>query len=123
MQAWEFMKYKNWVVAGDVSNTQKYASRIKNSLGIAGFNVSGVKPDVSEEGVYTSLRDVPYKIEVLDLCINSASGIGIVKEASELGVDKILIQPGAESSEILDFCRDNNINAVEGCALVELSNM
>lgn len=123
MQAWEFMKYKNWAVAGDVLNEQKYACRIKNSLGIAGFNVSGVKPGVSEEGVYPSLRNVPYKVEVLDLCINPASGIGIVKEASELGVDKVLIQPGAESREILDFCRDNNINAVEGCALVELSNM
>ncbi|MCJ7689967.1 MAG: CoA-binding protein, partial [Clostridiaceae bacterium] len=61
-----------------------------------------------------------YKIEVLDLCINPNKGIKIIQEAHELKIDKILIQPGADSTEILNFCRDNGIEAIEGCALVEL---
>jgi predicted CoA-binding protein len=123
MNASEFMKYKNWAVAGDVLNKQKYAYRIKMSLKIAGFNVSGMKPGLSEEGVYPSLKDIPHTIEVLDLCINPRDGIKVVKEAKELGIDKVLIQPGAESAEILEFCRDNGIEAIEGCALVELNKL
>ena len=125
MKAWEFMKYKNWAVAGDVLNSQKYAFRIKNSLEAAGFKVCGVKPGVQEEKeqVFSTLKDVPYNIDVLDLCINPKSGVEIVKDAADLGIKMVLIQPGAESREILNFCKENNINSVEGCALVELSNM
>lgn len=123
MKASELMNYKNWVVAGDVLNNQKYAYRIKMSLKQAGFNVSGMKPGISSEGVYSSLKEVPYTIEVLDLCINAKDGINVVKEAKELGINKILIQPGAESKEILEFCKNNDIIAVEGCALIELSRM
>jgi len=46
-----------------------------------------------------------------------------VKQAKELGIDKVLIQPGAETIEILDYCRENGITAIEGCALVELSKL
>ena len=71
--------------------------------------------------MYNNLSDIPYKVEVLDLCINPYKGIKIIKEAHGLKIDKILIQPGAESPEILDFCKVNGMQAIEGCALVELS--
>jgi predicted CoA-binding protein len=116
----EFLEYKNWVVVGDVLNRLKYAHKILNSLKENGFNVVGLKPSVDSDEVYNSLKDIPYKIEVLDLCINPIKGIEIVKEAHELKIDKVLIQPGAESDEILNFCMDNGIEAIEGCALVEL---
>lgn len=123
MDASTFMEYKNWVVAGDVINEEKYAYKIKMRLEAAGYRVSGMKPGLSQEGVYPNLKEVAYKIEVLDLCINPKVGIKVVKEAKELGIDKILIQPGAESEEIIDFCRKHNIEAIEGCALVELSRL
>ncbi|HCW03599.1 MAG TPA: CoA-binding protein, partial [Clostridium sp.] len=55
-----FMKYKNWVVAGDVLNEQKYAYKITKSLEAAGYKVSGMKPGLSQEGAYPSLKEVPY---------------------------------------------------------------
>ena len=121
MEASEFLEYKNWVVVGDVSNSSKYAYKILNSLKNEGFNVVGVNSSDLNEGVYKSLKEVPYKIEVLDLCINPYKGIKIIQEAKELKIEKILIQPGAESVGILDFCEENEMKAVEGCALVELS--
>ena len=121
MVAGEFLNYKNWVVVGDVVNETKYAHRILKALKGSDFNTVGVKPGTDVEGVYGSLEQVPYKIEVLDLCINPFKGIKIVEEALKLGIDKILIQPGAESEEIISFCENNAITAIEGCALVELS--
>lgn len=121
MNAQELLNYKNWVVAGDVLNPSKYAHRILNSLKQSGFNTEGVKPNDKSGELFKSLKEVPYSIDVIDLCINSALGINIVKEASELKINKVLIQPGAESEEILEYCRNNNITAIEGCALVELS--
>lgn len=121
MEAKEFFNYKNWVVAGDVLNEYKYAYRILNRLVGAGYNTAGVNPRTNSDKIYKSLIEVPFQIEVIDLCINPINGIEIVKEAKNIGIDKILIQPGAESSEILSYCRENGIEAIEGCVLVELS--
>ena len=123
MKANELLNYKNWIVVGDVLNHLKYAYKILNSLKSDGFNVVGINPNFndSDEGVYSSISDIPYKADVLDLCINPYKGIKIIKEAHDLKIDKVLIQPGAESQEILEFCKANGIIAIEGCALVELS--
>jgi len=121
MEAQQLLNYENWVVVGDVLNSTKYAHRILNSLKEAGFNVVGVNPRDISGNAYKSLGEVPYKIEVIDLCINSINGLAILKGALDLGIKKVLIQPGAESDEILEFCRSNDIIAIEGCALVELS--
>jgi len=121
LKANEFLDFKNWAVVGDVSNPTKFAYKILDSLKTNEFNVVGVNPSAKNEGVYNKLSDIPYKVEVLDLCINPLKGINIIQEASRLKIDKILIQPGAQSVEILDFCKENSIEAIEGCALVELS--
>ncbi len=121
LNANEFLNYKNWIVVGDVLNPLKYAYKILNSLKRDGFNVVGVNPSIKNEGVYNSLRDIPYKVEVLNLCINPYKGIKVIQEAHELKIDKVLIQPGAESSEILKFCKANGMLAIEGCTLIELA--
>lgn len=120
MNASDLMKYKNWVVVGDVLNSSKYAYRILEKLKNKGYNVSGVNPKVISKKVYTSLKDVNYKIDVIDLCINPKVGIKILEEMKDIKINKILIQPGAKSEEILDYCSKNDIIAIEGCALVEL---
>lgn len=119
----DLMKFKNWVVVGDVANPTKYAYRILSKFLSAKFNASGVNPRSTKEGIYKSLEQVPYKIDAIDLCINPRDGIEIARQAKELGIRYILIQPGAGSEEIINFCRNNNIVAVEGCALVALSNL
>ncbi len=121
MQAHELLNYKNWVVVGDVLNTSKYASRILGALKAENFNVVGVNPRDITETIYKALKEVPYKIEVVDLCINPITGLKVVEEAAELGINKVLIQPGAESEDIINYCKDKGIIAIEGCALVELN--
>ncbi|EGT4145282.1 CoA-binding protein [Clostridium perfringens] len=116
----DFLNFKNWCVVGDVGNEKKYAYRILNKLKENGYNVFGVSLKEGEN-IFKSLSEVPYNIEVIDLCINPIKGIEFIKEAKALEINKVLIQPGAESEEILNFCKENSICAIEGCALVELS--
>ncbi|MBZ9606645.1 CoA-binding protein [Clostridium estertheticum] len=123
MDASQFLNYKNWVVVGDVLNPSKYAYKILNSLKKHGFNAVGVNPSIENEGIYITLSDIPYKVEVLDLCINPYKGIKILHEAHELKIDKVLIQPGAESPEIINFCKSSGMQVIDGCALVELSKI
>lgn len=112
--------YHNWVVVGDVTNQTKYAYRILNTLRSEKYNVAGVNPRGDGEQSFISLKAVNYKIEVIDLCINPKLGIEIMKEANEMGIKNVLIQPGAGSEEILNYCKDNGINAFQGCVLKQL---
>ena len=59
-------------------------------------------------------------IEVLDLCINPALGIKLLKENNKK-IKIVVIQPGAESEEIIDFLNEKNIEFIEGCLLLGLS--
>ncbi|WP_300381531.1 CoA-binding protein [Clostridium sp.] len=118
----EMIKLKNWVVIGDIVTEGKYANKILNRFNDKGYRVCGVSHKTGEN-VYDSLSKVPYKIEAIDLCVNPRYGINYLKEALTLGIKSILIQPGAESEEILKFCKENNIDAIENCALVQLANV
>ncbi|GAB6168076.1 CoA-binding protein [Clostridium carnis] len=115
----EMIKLKNWVVIGDVGNETKYAYRILKRFECCGYNVSGVHPK-GGKNIYRSLKEIPYKIEAIDLCINPSLGLEYIKEANLFGIENILIQPGAESEEILNYCKEKSINVIQNCALVQL---
>lgn len=120
MNARELMKLKNWVVIGDVANSTKYASRILNLFKEKGYNAVGVNPR-GGEGIYKSLKEVGYTINAIDLCINPVQGLEYMKEAKDLDIKYVLIQPGAESNEIIKYCKENNIEVTRDCALIRLN--
>ena len=120
MTGQEMFKFKNWAVVGDVLNERKFAYRIVGKLESKGYNVFKVNPRSNSDEVYKGLREIGKQVDVIDLVISPRVGIDIVREVHEIGIDKIFIQPGAESQEILDFCQEKGINVYEGCVLVEL---
>ncbi|MBB6217742.1 putative CoA-binding protein [Anaerosolibacter carboniphilus] len=117
----EMLNEKKWAVVGDVLNPSKFACIIKNRLIGNGYQVFPVNPRSQSPEVYHSLGEIKEGIDVIDLCINPHTGLDIVKEAAALGIEKIFIQPGAESEEIIDFCKEKNLQNYLGCVLVELS--
>lgn len=124
MEAKDFLKYKNWVVAGDVLNEMKYAGRIYQKLNRRGYHVAGFHPKEENPSVFNSFQELEeedVKYEVLNLVINPTRGLEIVKEAEAYGIKMVLAQPGARSYEIQDFCVKHGMEYVEGCTLVELS--
>jgi len=64
-----------------------------------------------------SINDVPEAIDVIDLCIHPAKGLKLLQEC-EKDYKYILIQPGAESDEILNYLKETRCSYMEGCALV-----
>jgi len=128
MESKEFLEYSNWVVAGDILNKEKYASKIYEALEARGKQVVGINPNYKAENisscgkkVYKHLSEVPYNIDVMNLCISPKTGMDLIKEAKDLNIEMVLIQPGAESRAILEYCKENDITAIEGCALIDIS--
>lgn len=58
-------------------------------------------------------------VDVVDLAINPTLGLKMVQDMKLLGINNVFIQPGAESSEIVDYCLRNGLNFHKGCVLVE----
>lgn len=115
----DFMKMKNWAVIGDVDNTLKYAYQIRNELKEKGYKAYGVHPQ-GTGFTYRSLKSIPGPIDIVDLCINPRDGLNYAKEIIELGIKYVLIQPGAQSNEVIALLRTNHVEVLEGCALVGL---
>lgn len=110
----ETMKQKVFVVVGDTLNEDKYAYMIKRGLLSKGFTVYCVPKEIE------SINDIEEEIDVVDMCINHVQGLEILKECKK-EYKNVIIQPGAESPEIIDYLKSNNKPFLESCLLVGLS--
>jgi predicted CoA-binding protein len=114
MELKEIMQQQNFVVVGDTLKEEKYAFKIKNGLLNADYTVYCVGKELQ------SINDVEGAIDIIDLCINPVKGLQLVKEL-EKPFQCIVIQPGAESDELLEYLKSRNMPYIEGCLLVGLS--
>ncbi len=114
MELKEIMEKRNFVVVGDTLNPEKYACKIKNELIEHGYNVQAVGKEL------TSINDADGDIDIIDLCIHPVKGLKLIKECKK-HFECIVIQPGAESIELLDYLNECGLPYIEGCLLVGLS--
>ena len=114
MELREVMQKNNFVVLGNTLDADKYAAKIKQALSDNGYNVCGVSKELKD------LDEVPFEIEVLDLCIHPAKTLEFLKNTKKK-IHSVVIQPGAESDEIKSYLEENKIPFIEGCLLVGLS--
>ena len=110
----EIMKQKTFAVLGNTINEDKYAYKIKHALLDNNYKVFGVGKELS------SINDIEEDLDIIDLCINPALGLKLLKECV-IPFKCVVIQPGAESAEIKNHLEENNIPYIEGCLLVGIS--
>ena len=132
---------QTWLVVGDVLNPTKPAHTIVNHLTQRHRTVYPVNPRIpdadlitqrdkrraagdrseTEQDVQNSVKAVEGRsVDVLDLCIAPAVGLSVVREAHELGIKNVFIQPGAGSDEIVEYCKANGMAVHQGCVLREM---
>lgn len=107
----EIMQQQVYVVVGDTINEEKYAYRIKNELLQEGYKVYCVGKELE------SINDIEEPIDIIDLCIHPVKGLKLMKECKK-EFKSIVIQPGAESDEIIEYLKEKNYSYIEGCLLV-----
>ena len=109
----EIMNQKSFAIVGDTLNKEKYAYKIKKEMIAKGYKVFSVGKELA------SINDILEEIDIINLCIHPVKGIKLLQECTK-PFKCILIQPGAESKEILSYLQDNKIPYIEGCILVGL---
>lgn len=122
----EMLEQQSWAVIGDVLHPTKPARAVVERLEAIGKTVVLVNPRATAasdpDGIlYRDLRDagVKTKVDVIDLIINPRDGLEQMKQAAELEIKAVWIQPGAGSDAIRALCKEKGISVYEGCVLIE----
>ena len=118
----EFMAQKKFAVIGATDNPEKYGNRIVKDLKIRGYEVFPVNPRLKEvEGLvcYPTISDIPGKVDVVDFVTPPNATEAILKDCLQLGLDRIWLQPGAESEAAIAYCRENGMKIVhDACVML-----
>ncbi len=100
----QMLEMKSWVVVGVTANKDKYGYKIWKTLRQHDYNTFGVNPNYDEiegEKIYHSLKDLPEKVQVLDMVVPPKIAIKTLEEAKESGIEYIFFQPGTYNKEVV----------------------
>ncbi|MDD5173746.1 MAG: CoA-binding protein [Candidatus Omnitrophota bacterium] len=117
----DFLAQKRFVVAGSFRNESKYAYKILKILKNKGYEVYPVHPTIKEvEGrlCYSSVKDIPCVIDVVNLVTPPLVTEGILVECKDKGIKRVWLQPGAESQAAIKFCDDNDMKVIHGICMI-----
>ena len=110
MEMKEIMQQKSFAVVGDTINPEKYACKIKQAMLAEGYTVYAVGKELA------SLNDIQGDLDVIDLCIHPAKGLKLMQECTK-SFKGIVLQPGADSPELLAYLDEHKLPYIHGCLL------
>lgn len=111
MELQEIMRQRVFAVVGNTLDSEKYAYKIKQGMIEKGYTVYAVGKELS------SLNDVPEEIDIIDLCIHPAKGLELMRKCKK-SFKCIVLQPGAESAELVAYLEEKGMPYINGCLLV-----
>jgi uncharacterized protein len=107
----DFENCKNICVVG-LSAKQKFGNMIFHHLDDSGYNVTGISRNYKAKNVYSALKEVPEKPELLILAVKVKESLSVLQECKDLGIEKVFLVSGSYDTQVLNFCKDNNISAI-----------
>lgn len=99
---------KKVAIIGATKNRDKFGNIILRDLLSKGFVVFPVSPSYDEiEGikVYKTVEELPKDVDLLIFVVPPHIGIEELRKAYGVGFRKFWFQPGAESSEIIEYSK------------------
>ncbi len=95
---------KKIAIIGASNDRTKYGNKAVRAYKKAGWEVIPINPKEKEiEGIkaYKNIKEYPGTIEKASLYVRPEIGITIIKDLKEKGVKEIILNPGAESPELI----------------------
>lgn len=121
----EFLKQDIIAVVGASNDRDKFGNKVFRRLKEKGLTVYPVNPKTdSVEGVksYPTLKDLPEKVEGIVLVVPPAVTDKIVQEAFDAGIERIWMQPGAESPDAVKRCEEKGICYIDReCIMIKIN--
>lgn len=106
-----------WAVVGASEDRSKFGNLTFRELLNRGKRVYPVNPNAREvEGYacYPDLKSVPEKVDRVLIVVPPKQGVDVVKQALEIGITSVWFQPGAESEEAIEYCKEHGMEVIAG---------
>lgn len=110
-----FFRSQSFAVVGATNRPDKFGYLVFKRLLKLGKPVYPIHPVLKEiDGIqaYPSLSSLPQVPEAVDIIVSPHITEKIVEECLQLGIKKVWMQPGAESSKAIEFCQKNGIMVI-----------
>lgn len=100
----EMLDKKVWAVVGATEKKDKWGSKIYKILKEHGYETYAVSPNYEEidgDKAYKSVKDIPQKVDVIDMVVAPKIALNVLEEAKEAGIEYIFFQPGTYNDEVV----------------------
>lgn len=120
----EFIIQRPIALVGATNDPAKYGNVILKNLRGRGWPVFAINPKattIDGEPAYPNLAALPKKPELVVFVVPPAIGIKVLDEVKALGIDRVWLQPGAESPEILARAAELGLRVVHDACIMVLA--
>ncbi len=118
----EFVNAQRIAVVGVSRTGKKFGNRIFEELKTRGYDVYPVHPEARQiDGAtcYPNLAALRQKVDGAVVVLPPAKALQVVRDAAAIGLKKVWLQQGAESSEAVKLAKDLKLDLVSGkCILM-----
>ena len=118
----DFMQLKRIAVVGVSRSGKKFGNIISTELKQRGYQVFIVHPEAKEIGgetCYPNLASLQGKVDGVLICVPPSQAGQVLREAAQAGMNKIWLQQGAQSPEVLAQARELGVKPIAGkCILM-----
>ncbi|GHW02874.1 CoA-binding protein [candidate division SR1 bacterium] len=119
-------KNYTYALVGASANKEKYGNIILHDFGDNGYHIIPINPYesmIDGKHCYSSLRDIGEAVDVVIFVVKIEVVSQLLSVLLEKKVKKVWFQPGSESLEAENFCREHEIEFVsEKCIMMERRN-
>ncbi len=103
------------------NNTEKYGYKVFKDLIEKWFNAIAINPkekEILSRKSYSTLSDYDWKIDVAIFVLSPKFSLPVLEEVKNLWINKVWFQPGAESDEVIEFCKKNDIEYIANACIM-----
>ena len=113
---------KTFAILGATQNREKYGWKITNNLKKRKLNVIPINPKYEYiEGLkcYKNVDSITSKIDYLIVVIPPSNALLALKDIRTADIGTVWFQPGAESEENIDYCKNRGWHIISGeCIMI-----
>jgi len=107
-------------IVGASKDKAKFSNKAVRAFKKKHHVVFPVNPNVREiEGLkcYPNLFEVPLELDAVSMYVPPEIGIKIAEDIIKIGIKKVYLNPGAESDEIKNLLKNNDVEVILKCSI------
>ena len=108
-------------VVGATDDPRKYGSVIYRDLKSKGYRVvpvNATRATVDGEPAYPDLGDLPASPDIVNIVVPPDQTLRVLRRCTELGLDNVWVQPGAEDEAVMDYLAGNGFDYLANACIM-----